>query len=253
MVDASLSAASSRSPRISPNAPTPSVLLSPKEVPGRVTRRRGSSPQGQAQAQRSEDHVFSTDPAKAVTPRSRPSGTRLAFSSRRCNPTQPNQCCFRAVATVTEIRDPVVDDHSLTISSPCPSVLSAGGRERTSAHRAPIRLVPERQLACRARVPARATLRGRGAPHIQLLGHPRPGQPPPAQPDDTAVGPAPAPCACAPYSSRIPTRAPRIPACVRQERTGASSTLMEPSIAFTMGSPGMPARPFRTPEQRICG
>jgi hypothetical protein len=53
------------------------------------------------------------------------------------------ECCFRAVATVTEIRDPVVDDDSLTISSPCPSVLSAGGRERTPAHRAPIRLVPE--------------------------------------------------------------------------------------------------------------
>jgi len=94
-------------------------------------------------------------------------------------------CCSRAVATVTEIRDPVVDDHSLTISSPCPSVLSAGGRERTSAHRAPIRLVPERQLACRARVPARATLPGRGAPRVQLLGHPRAGRPPPAQPYDT--------------------------------------------------------------------
>jgi hypothetical protein len=95
-------------------------------------------------------------------------------------------CCFRAVATVTEIRDLLVDDHPLTISSPCPSVLSAGGRERTSAHRAPIRLVPERRLACRARVPARATLPGRGAPRVQLLGHPRPGRPPPAQPDDTA-------------------------------------------------------------------
>jgi hypothetical protein len=89
-------------------------------------------------------------------------------------------CSFRAVATVTEIRDPVVDDHSLTISSPCPSVLSAMGRERTSAHQAPIRLVPERQLACRARTPARATLPGRGAPRVQLLGHPRPGQPPPS-------------------------------------------------------------------------
>jgi len=39
-------------------------------------------------------------------------------------------CCFRAVATVTEIRDPVVGDRLLTISSPCPSVLSAGGTVR---------------------------------------------------------------------------------------------------------------------------